>query len=119
MPLASLSLDELAALDTIAGYGDVGAVPFDSVSASVGWPDGWVEAAMLTTGLGGAASAVTCPQQQWCAVTIESGGHALAEEAMATPAAVNVNLAAGITYVPANGISIVAGPMVSVGDAPL
>jgi hypothetical protein len=118
MPLASLSLDELAALDTVAGYGDVGAVPFDTVSASVNWPDGSSEAAMLATGQG-AASVVTCPQQRSCAVTIESGGHALAEEATAAPATVIVSLATGITYVPADGVSIVAGPMVSVSDAPL
>jgi hypothetical protein len=119
IPLASLSLDELAALDTVAGYGDVGAVPFDTVSASVNWPDGSSEAAMLTTGQGGASSVVTCPQQRSCAVTIESGGHALAEEAAAAPATVIVSLAAGITYEPADGVSIVAGPMVSVSDAPL
>jgi hypothetical protein len=119
VPVASLSLDELAALDTVAGYGDVGAVPFDTVSASVGWPDGSSEAAMLTTGLGGAAASVTCPQQRSCGVTIESGGHAFAEEAPAAAAVVQTSLDAGLTYVPADGVALVVGSMVWVSDAPL
>jgi hypothetical protein len=119
LPLASLSLDELAALDTVAGYGDVGAVPFDTVTASVGWPDGALEAAVLTTGLGAATTSVTCPQQRSCAVTIESAGHAAAEESAGAQAAVNVSVAAGSTYVPADGVALVAGPTVSVRDAPL
>jgi hypothetical protein len=115
MTLANLNLDELAAVDTIGGYGDVGSVPFDTVSALVGWPDGASEAAMLTTGQGGPAASVTCPQQQVCSVTIQSGGHTPAEEAPASPAAVNVSLG----YVPADGVSLAAFPAVSVSDAAL
>jgi hypothetical protein len=120
MGLANLKLDELAALDTMAGYGDVGSVPFDSVTAVVGWPDGVMEAALLTTGQSGPAASVTCSQQRWCNVAIESGGHALADEAPATPAVVRVSLAiGGVAYVPANGVSPTAAPAVSVADQPL
>jgi hypothetical protein len=119
MGLANLTLDELAALDTIAGYGDVGSVPFDSVSAEIGWPDGVTEPALLTTGQG-LASSVSCPHQRWCGVVIESGGHTLAEEASSAPASVNVILAwAGVAYIPADGISPAAMAPVSVADAAL
>ena len=118
--LANLTIDELAAFDTMAGYGDVGSVPFDSVSALVGWPDAFTEAALLTTGLGGAATSVTCPHQRWCVVVINGGGHALPEEAPGAPASVNVSLGlAAVAYVPADGISLVAAPTVSVTDAAL
>jgi hypothetical protein len=118
--LANLNLDELAAIDTVAGYGDVGAVPFDSVSALAVWPDGVGEAALLTTGQGAAATSVTCPQQRWCGVVIESGGHALAEEAPATPAMVTASLAlAGTAYVPADGVVPSAASAISVSDAAL
>jgi hypothetical protein len=114
MTLATLALDERAAVDTIGGYGDVGSVPFDTVSALVVWPDGASEAALLTTGQGGAAASVTC-SQQLCSVTILSGGHTPAEEAPTSPAAVTVSLG----YVPADGISLDASPAVSVSDAAL
>jgi hypothetical protein len=120
LELATLNLDELAAVDTMAGYGDVGSVPFDTVSASVHWPDGATEAALLSTGSGGAAVSVTCPEQQACSIVIESGGHVLAEEAAPGNAVVDVTPALGtVTYVPADGIPIEADSGVSAADAAL
>src|SRR4029077_5906989 len=95
---------------------DVGAVPFDTVGALVGWPDGSSEVAMLTTGTSGPASSVTCPPQQSCTVTIESGGHTVADEADPAAATVSVTLVAGQAYVPPDGVPIVTSPIVSVGD---
>ncbi len=115
MQLATLDLDELAAVDTMAGWGDVGWVPFDTVTASVLWPDGATEAALLSTGSGGPAASVTCPPTPPCHIVIESGGHAPPEEAPSTPATVTVSLG----YVPADGIYVTADPVVTVADAPL
>jgi hypothetical protein len=118
--LATLTLDELAALDTMAGYGDVGPVPFDTVSAVIGWPGGVTAAALLKIGLSGAASSVTCPHQRSCAVTIGGGGNAFPEEAPATPVSVTATLGlAGVAYTPAGGISPATSTSVSVSDAPL
>lgn len=118
--LASLNLDELAALDTVAGYGDVGAVAFDSVTALVRWPDAVTEAALLQVGSGPPAGTVICTHVRWCGVTISGGGHALTEEVPAASALVNAYLAAAdVAYIPADGISPATAPAVSVSDAGL
>jgi hypothetical protein len=117
--VASLTLDELAALDTMAGYGDVGSVPFDSVSAVIAWPDGVVEPALVTDGSSAPSPSFACPAQRWCGVVVDSGGHAPLEEAQAV-ATITVSLTvAGVAYVPAAGANPVAAPAIAVSDAGL
>ncbi len=101
--LGTLTLDELAAVDTAAGYGDVGAVPFDTVSATVHWPDGVTEP----------ATAGPCPLQRWCQLTIGSGGHVFAEESAAAPVSVDDSLG----YVPADGLPVTITSQLTVADA--
>ncbi len=102
-PLATLTLDELAAIDTAGGYGDVGAVPFDTVSATVHWPDGITEP----------ATAGPCPVQRWCQLTIRSGGHTFGDESAAAPISVD----AALGYVPADGLAVTTTSQLSIVDA--
>jgi hypothetical protein len=117
--LADLSLDELAAVDTSAGYGDVGSVPFDTVSAMVDWPDGAHESAQVAIGHGPPAASATCALQQ-CTAHITSSGHTPTDEASASAAAVQIALSDGsAAFIPADGIPLIAAPAVSVSDQPL
>jgi hypothetical protein len=116
--LANLTLDETAAVDTMAGYGDVGSVPFDTVSAEVDWPDGAVEPALVAIGQSPPAVTAMCSQQP-CNAVVQSGGHQPLDEASAA-AAVHIALTGGgVTYLPADGISLNAAPAISVADQPL
>lgn len=118
--VATVTLDERAALDTAQGYGDVGSVPFDTVSAIVTWPTGVTQPPLVSVGGGTPASSVMCPIQQLCTVTILSGGYTFPEEPVTGAGSVTVTLAntAG-AYIPADGADPVSAVPVNVVPAPL
>jgi hypothetical protein len=110
--IGTLTLDEQAADDTVIPYGDVGSVPFDTVSAVITWPTGITQPALLSLGEG-EASSVTCSAQpastSTCTVTIYGSGYTFPEQPVTGPASVLVTLANGtVLYTPADG-AVVAG----------
>jgi hypothetical protein len=120
VPVAQVTLDELAAVDTIAGYGDVGSVPFDSVSAVITWPTGASQPGLVSVGAGPPAASATCADERWCDVVVYSGGYTFPEEPGSGLAAVAVAVAAGLTvYTPDDGSDIAASVPVTVTAAPL
>jgi hypothetical protein len=112
--VATLTLDELAADDTLAGYGDVGSVPFDTVTASITWPGPVTRPGLVSLGQGSPMSSVTCAAQPMCTVTIYSDGYTFPNVITGT-ATVAVTLATGgVAYTPADGVDIVASVPVTV-----
>ena len=117
--LALLTVDESAAVDTETPYGDVGSVPFDTVTADIFWPTGVQQTALIS--INGAPSVVsgTCTTVT-CNVTIESAGYPLPELKITKPALVVITLANGTTdYVPADGVPLTASVPVTSTPAPL
>ena len=115
-------LDELAAEDTIAGYGDVGSVPFDTVSASITWPTGVSQPGLVSIGGSSPAASAVCSGERWCDVTVYSGGYTFPEEPItgAATASVTLTLATGeIAYTPDDGVDIAGSAPVTVTWAPL
>ena len=120
VPVAQVTLDELAAVDTMTGYGDVGSVPFDSVSAVITWPTGASQPGLVAIGAGPPAASATCSDERWCDVVVYSGGYTFPEEPGSGLASVAVAVAAGETvYTPADGADINASVPVTVTAAPL
>lgn len=118
--VGTLSLSELAAYDTGAGYGDVGSVPFDTVSAVITWPNGAMQAGLVSTGTGTPAPSVTCGDQPICTVSIYSGGYTFPEQPVTGPGSVAIALAnSGGAYTPADGTEVVGSFPVTVVPAPL
>jgi sugar lactone lactonase YvrE len=112
--VSTLTLDELAADDTVAGYGDVGSVPFDTVTAAITWPDDVTRPALVSLGQGSPLSTVTCATKPSCSVTVYSDGYTFPGVTAGT-ATVAVTLATGgIAYTPADGVDIVANVPVTV-----
>jgi hypothetical protein len=62
--VATVTVDELAAIDTAAGYGDVGSVPFDTVTANIAWPTGVQQAGLISIGGGSPATSAICGSAQ-------------------------------------------------------
>lgn len=119
-PVAQVTLDELAAVDTIAGYGDVGSVPFDSVSAVITWPTGESQPGLVAIGSSPPAGSAICGDQRWCDVVVYSGGFTFPEEPVTGPASVAIAVAAGgMVYTPDDGVDISASVPVTVIPAPL
>ena len=119
-PVAEVTLDELAAVDTVAGYGDVGSVPFDSVSAAITWPTGASQPGLVSVGAGPPGTSATCGDARWCDVVVYSGGYTFPEEPGTGLATVAVTVAAGATvYTPDDGSDIAASVPVTVTAAPL
>jgi hypothetical protein len=118
--VAPVTIDELAAIDTAAGYGDVGSVPFDTVSANIAWPTGVQQAGQISIGGGLAATSATCGSAQAsCTATVESGGYVFPEQRITQPATVAITLSTGgIKYTPADGVPIVTTvPVTSIPGA--
>jgi hypothetical protein len=113
--VAAVASDELAAIDTAAGYGDVGSVSFDTLTADITWPTGVQQAGLISIGGGAAAASATCTgAQASCAATVESGGYTFPEQRITQPATISIMLATGgIQYTPADGVPMVATVPVS------
>ncbi len=120
VPVAQITLDELAAVDTVAGYGDVGSVPFDSVSALITWPTGASQAGLVSIAAGPPAASATCGDERWCDVVVYSGGYTFPEEQVTGTASVAIAVAAsGTAYTPDDGADIAASVPVTVNWEPL
>jgi hypothetical protein len=120
VPVGQVTLDELAAVDTIAGYGDIGSVPFDSVSAVITWPTGASQPGLVSIGSSPPAASAVCAAERWCDVVVYSGGYTFPEEPVSGPASVAIAVAAGgIFYTPDDGVDIAASVPVTVTAAPL
>ena len=118
--VGTIALDERAAGDTTVPYGDVGSVPFDTVTAAITWPTGVTQPALVSIGSGSPATAVTCGPGAACTVNVYSGGYTFPEQEVSGPATVAVTLSAGgLTYTPADGANIVGSVPVTVTPAPL
>jgi len=118
--LGSMTLDETAADDTVVPYGDVGSVPFDTVSAMITWPTGATQPALLSTGGGTPAASVTCGDAPACTITVLSGGYTFPEQEVSGAATVAVTLSAGgAPYTPADGVDVAGSAPVTVLPAPL
>ncbi len=118
--IGTVSLDERAAYDTTVPYGDVASVPFDTVAATITWPTGAAQPALLSIGSGTPAAAVTCGGAPTCTVRVYSGGYTFPEQEVSGPASVAVTLSAGgPAYIPADGASLVGSVPVTVLPAPL
>jgi hypothetical protein len=118
-PVATVTLDETAAVDTAAGYGDVGSVPFDTVTAAILWPTGVQQTGLISIGGAPGTASATCAAQP-CAATVESAGYPFPEEQITSPASVMTTLATGgVQYVPAGGIPITVTVPVTSVPAPL
>jgi hypothetical protein len=118
--VAQVTLDELAAEDTVAGYGDVGSVPFDSVSASITWPTGVTQAGLVSIGGGSPTASAICGAEPGCVVTVYSGGYTFPEEVVTGTASVTLTLATGgVAYTPDDGVDIAGSAPVNVVAAPL
>jgi PKD domain len=117
--VASVTLDETAAVDTQVRYGDIGSVPFDTVTADIFWPTGVQQTALISINGGPAAVSGTCSAQA-CDVTIESAGYPFPELKITKPATVMITLANGsIEYVPADGVALTTTVPVTSNPAPL
>ena len=115
--LATLTLSELPAVDTTTPYGDVGSVPFDTVSAVITWPTGTQQSALVGLGnTGTPAASVTCAVQA-CTVAIYSGGYTFPEAPVTGPALVAITLDGGTT--PASGVPVSGSIPLTVVPAPL
>lgn len=118
-PVASVQLDETAAVDTEAPYGDVGSVPFDTVTADIYWPSGVQQTGLISINGGAAAVSGTCSTQT-CDVTVEGAGYPMPELKITKPASVVVMLATGGTrYIPADGVPLDVTVPVTATPAPL
>jgi hypothetical protein len=118
--VATVTLDELAAIDTAAGYGDVGSVPFDTITANITWPTGVQRAGLISIGGASPTTPATCGSAQAsCAATVESDGYVFPEQRITEPATVTITLSTGgAQYTPADGVPIVATvPVTSVPGA--
>lgn len=118
--VATVSVDELAALDTAPGYGDVGSVPFDTITANIAWPTGVRQAGLISIGGGSPATSSTCGgTQASCTATVESAGYVFPEQRITQPAIVMLTFATGgIQYIPADGVVVVANvPVTSIPGA--
>jgi hypothetical protein len=116
LAVAQVTLDELAAEDTIAGYGDVGSVPFDTVSASITWPTGVAQAGLVSIAGSSPVTSAVCGAERWCDVTVYSGGYTFPEEPVTgTFASVTLTIATGaIAYTPDDGVDIAGAASVTV-----
>jgi hypothetical protein len=118
-PVASVQLDETAAVDTEVAYGDVGSVPFDTVTADIYWPSGVQQTGLISINGGSAATSGTCSTQT-CDVTVEGAGYPMPELKITKPASVVIILATGGTqYTPADGVPLDATVPVTATPAPL
>jgi hypothetical protein len=118
--VATVTLDELAAIDTAAGYGDVGSVPFDTITANITWPTGVQRAGLISIGGASPTTPATCGSAQAsCTATLESDGYVFPEQRITQPATVTITLSSGtMQYTPADGVPIVATvPVTSIPGA--
>jgi hypothetical protein len=119
--VGTLTLSEQAAYDTQVPYGDVGSVPFDSVSAVITWPNGAVQPGLVSLGIGTTpASSVNCANVATCEVTVFSGGYTFPELPASGAGTVAITLANnGVPYTPADGVGITGTFPVTVNPAAL
>lgn len=118
--VGTLTVSELAAYDTQVPYGDVGSVPFDSVSAVITWPNGAVQPGLVALGTGPRAPSVTCGDAATCTVTVFSGGYTFPELPGSGTGSVAITLANnGASYTPADGVPVAGTFPVTVVPAAL
>jgi hypothetical protein len=85
--VATVAIDDLAAIDTAAGYGDVGSVPFDTITANITWPTGVQRAGLISIGSASPMTPATCGSAQAsCTATVESDGYVFPEQRITQPA---------------------------------
>jgi hypothetical protein len=118
--VGTVGLNEVAAYDTQVPYGDVGSVPFDSVTAVITWPNGAVQAGLVSLGTGAPASSVTCAASATCTITVFSGGYTFPELPVSGTGSVAITLAnSGVAYTPADGVDVAGTFPLTVVPAPL
>jgi hypothetical protein len=117
--VGTVTLNELAGYDTQLPYGDVGSVPFDTVSAMITWPNGVVQPGLVFVGSGTPTPSATCDTAT-CTVTVFSGGYTFPELPVSGAGSVAITLADnGAAYTPADGVNIAGTFPVTVTPAPL
>ncbi len=98
--VGAVALNELAAYDTQVPYRDVGSVPFDTVSAVITWPNGVVQAGLVSLGSGTPMPSATC-DTAICTVMVFSGGYTFPELPVSGAGSVAITLADnGAVYTP-------------------
>jgi hypothetical protein len=117
--VATVTLDGTAAIDTKIPYGDIGSVPFDTVTADIYWPTGVQQTGLISIAGSKPAVSATCSTRT-CSATIKSAGYPFPELKITKPATVVIMPATGgVQYTPADGVPIVAIVPVTSNPAPL
>ena len=118
-PVTTVTLDETAAVDTEVPYGDIGSVPFDTITADVHWPTGVQQPGLISIGGSAPLVSATCTVKS-CHATVESAGYPFPEVKITTPATLVISLVTGgHQYIPADGVPLVTTVPVTSTPAPL